>query len=91
MTETTVGADLLQALQVLTQLVVQTVGEDLRVRSVLDVLLSVKEPGGDLVLGRILHDGDDALQFGNVKVTSALGQVDLGLLADDRGKARPTP
>lgn len=43
-TETTVGADLLQALEVITELGVDTVGEDLRVLAVDNVALSVKEP-----------------------------------------------
>lgn len=49
--ETTVGTDLLQALKILTELAVNTVGEDLRVLAVDDVALPVKEPGGDLVYG----------------------------------------
>ena len=85
--QTTVDTDLLQALQVLTQLVVQAVGQQLAGGAVLDVLLTVQEPGGDLVLGRVLHDGDDALQVSNLQVTSALAQVDVGLFADDSGEA----
>lgn len=42
--ETTVGADLLQALEVITKLGVDAVGKDLRVFAVDDVALSVKEP-----------------------------------------------
>jgi len=53
-TETTVGSDLLQALEILTELGVDGVGDDLGVLSVDDVLLSVEEPGGDLVLGGVL-------------------------------------
>jgi hypothetical protein len=48
-TETTVSADLLEALEVLTELGVDTVGEDLRVLAVDNVALPVEEPGGDLV------------------------------------------
>ena len=48
-TETTVSADLLQALEVLTELGVDTVGEDLVVLAVDNVALPVEEPGGDLV------------------------------------------
>lgn len=44
MTKTTVGTDLLQALQVITQLGVDTVGEDLRVLAIDNVALTVKEP-----------------------------------------------
>lgn len=44
MSQTTVGPDLLQALEVITELGVDTVGEDLRVLAVDNVALSVKEP-----------------------------------------------
>ena len=47
--ETAVGADLLQALEVIAELGVDTVGEDLAVLAVDDVALPVEEPGGDLV------------------------------------------
>ncbi len=43
-TETTVGTDLLEALQVLTELRVDTVGEDLGVLAVNDITLPVEEP-----------------------------------------------
>ncbi len=43
-TETTVGADLLQALEIITELGVDTVGEDLRVLAIDDVTLTVEEP-----------------------------------------------
>lgn len=36
---------------------------DLSVLSVLVVLLSVEEPVGDLILGRVLHDGGELLHF----------------------------
>ena len=42
--ETTVGPDLLQALEVITELGVDTVGEDLRVLAVDNVALPVEEP-----------------------------------------------
>ena len=48
-TETTVSADLLEALEVLTELGVDAVGEDLGVLAVDNVALPVEEPGGDLV------------------------------------------
>lgn len=55
-TETTVGPDLLQALEILTELRVDGVGEDLRVLTIGDILLSVKEPSRDLVVeGVLLH------------------------------------
>jgi hypothetical protein len=62
-TKTTVGTDLLQTLQIFTQLALHAVGQHLRVLAVDDVALSVEEPAGDLVLSRVLNDGDDTLEF----------------------------
>ena len=71
MTETTVSADLLQALEIVTELGVNTVGEELRVLAVDNVALPVEEPAGDLVLGRVLHDGDNTLKLFGGELTSA--------------------
>ena len=54
-TEATVGADLLETLEVLTKLVVEDVGHHLGGLAVLDVTLPVQEPVGDLVLARVLN------------------------------------
>jgi len=62
-TETPVGADLLQPLQILTELVVQEVRQNLGGLAVLDVLLSVEEPVWDLVLAWVGDDGDDPLDL----------------------------
>lgn len=43
-TETTVSADLLQALKIITELRVDAIGQDLGVLAVNNVALSVKEP-----------------------------------------------
>ena len=61
--ETAVGADFLEALEILAKLGLHLIGEDLAVLAVGDVALSVEEPGRDLVLGRVLDDGHDALEF----------------------------
>ena len=71
-TQTSVHADLLHALQVLAQLAVHAVGQDLAVLAVDDVALSVQEPGRDLVLRWVLHDGDDALEFFRGEFTGAV-------------------
>lgn len=71
-TETTVSADLLEALEIFTELGVDTVGKDLRVLTVDDIALSVEEPGGDLVLGRVLDDGDDTLELFGGELTGAV-------------------
>ena len=63
MPQTPMRTDLLQALQILTQLAVHSVGQYLRVLAVYDIALSVEEPGGNLVLSGVLDDGDDAFEF----------------------------
>ena len=63
MPQAPVRANLLQTLQVLTQLRVDAVGQDLLVFAGHDVALTVEEPGRDLVLCRVLDDGDDTLEF----------------------------
>ena len=70
-TKTSVGADLLQSLEIITELGVDAVGEDLEVLAVNDIALSVEEPGGDLVLGGVLDDGDDVLKLFRGKLTGA--------------------
>lgn len=85
MTETTVSTDLLQALKIFTKLGGNTVGEDLAVLAIDDIALPVEEPGRNLVLERVLDDGDDALKLFGGKVTGALGEIDIGLLADQVG------
>lgn len=80
--DTSVGSDLLQSLQVISQLGLQVVGQDVVVLTVNLVLLSVQEPRWDLVLGWVLHDGDNSLQLFLGQLTGTLGQVNVSLLAD---------
>jgi hypothetical protein len=56
-------SNLLQPLQILTKLALHSVCQHLRVLAIDDVVLSVQEPRGDFVLGRVLNDGDDALEL----------------------------
>jgi hypothetical protein len=70
--ETSVGTDLLQSLEIVTELGVDTVGEDLEVLAVDNVALSVEEPRGDLVLGGVLDDGDNALELFRGEFTSTV-------------------
>ena len=72
--ETAVGADLLEALKIVTELGVDAVGEDLVVLAVNDIALSVEEPRWDLVLGWVLDDGDDALELFGGKLTGTTGE-----------------
>ena len=70
MSETTVGPDLLQSLEVVAELGVHTVCKNLVVLAVDDIALTIQEPGRDLVLGGVLDDGDDALELFRGKLTS---------------------
>ncbi len=64
------STNLLQALEIVTELGVDTVGENLRVFTIDDIALPIEEPGGDLVLGRVLDDRDDSLEFLGGELTS---------------------
>ena len=68
MPETTVRTDLLQTLQVITQLRVDRVGENLAVLAVDNVPLPVQEPHRDLELCRVLDDSDKTLQLIRVEL-----------------------
>jgi len=80
-TETTVRANTLEALEVLTELVVKTVGENLGGLAVLGILLSVQEPGGDLVVQRVLQDLNNLVDLLSAQLSSAAAKVNLGLTA----------
>merc|ERR1719292_23761 len=79
MTKTAMSSDLLETLQVLPQLVVEEIGHHLVGLAVLAILLSVQEPVGDLVLPGILHDSDDLLYILLAKLSSPLGEGDVGV------------
>ena len=70
-TQTAMSTDLLQTLQILTQLVLHAVCQDLRIFAIDDIALSIKEPGWNLVLCGILDDGDDAFEFFGSDFTGA--------------------
>ena len=50
MSKTSVGSDLLQSFEILSELGIESVGDELRPGSVSDVSLSVQEPFGDVVI-----------------------------------------
>ena len=58
-TKTTVGPDLTQTFQIITQLGIQSVGNNLRVGSGLDITLSVQQVRRDFVGERMLDDIDE--------------------------------
>jgi len=85
MSQTAMTSDLLQSLQIITHFRLQTVSKDLIVLAVDDVVLSVEEPGGDLVGGGVLDDSDDAFELFDCKFSGTFVQVDIGLFADQVG------
>jgi hypothetical protein len=62
-TETTVCPDLLQALQVVTELRVNGVGQNLAVLAIDNIPLPVQEPCRNLELCRVLNDGNETLEL----------------------------
>ena len=66
MSQTSVSSDLLESLQVLSELSVNTVGDELRPVAFTDISLSVEEPLGDVVvsgLGKNIVDLINVLFF----------------------------
>ena len=79
--KTPVGTNLLQALKILTELVVQKVRKDL---GSLDVPLSVDEVIWDLVLAGVEDDSDDSLDLLLAQFTSRLAHVHVGLQQNNK-------
>ena len=80
--ETTVVAHLLQSLEVIPPRLVETITVDLLVLAILEVLLPIQKPLGDLELKGVLDDGDETLDLIGSELTRPLAHIDLGLLAD---------
>jgi hypothetical protein len=87
MTDTTMAANLLHSLHILTVLVVKGIREELAVLAVLNVLLTIEEPVRDLVLAWVLHNSNDALKVCSIHLTSTLAHVNFGLAADNSSVA----
>ena len=67
MPQTSMTPNLLEPLEVVPQFLVDLVRQDVRVFTVDHVFLPVQEPGGDLELGGVLHDGYDSLELVRVE------------------------
>ena len=85
MSDTAMGSDLLQALQILTHLSDQAVDHNLRGLTGHSVLLSVDKPVGDLVLLVVGNDGAQQLDLLVGEGTRAAVDINLSLLADKVG------
>ena len=71
-TKTTVGTDLLQALEIITQLGFNVVRQDLRILASCEVLLPIQEPCWNLEFLRRLKNVDNTLQLIRVQLTSTV-------------------
>ena len=78
--------DLLQTFKIITVLGIKDVRDNLRGLAIDNILLSVEEPSRNLVLSRVLENGDNTFQFFRRKLTSSLGQIDIGLLTGNVGE-----
>merc|ERR1719150_1846053 len=72
MTKTTMSTDLLQSLQIFTELSIETVGNALSECTVFPILLSIEEPVWDLVLTWVKHDSFHAFDLVVVELTGSL-------------------
>merc|ERR1719348_53530 len=68
-----------------TDFIVQDVGHNLVRLTILHITLTIQEPIRDLVLARILHDGDNLLHFFLAQLSRSLGQRNVCLLENNVG------
>jgi len=85
-TQTTVHAHLLHALDILTELGGNLVRNEVQATAGLHVLVTVEEPVRDVEVTRVLDDGTDRLDLLLRQLTGALVDVNLGLLAHNVGE-----
>ena len=85
--QTAMGSDLLQTLNVVTKLGGNVLCKDLGILARLEVLLSVQEPHRDLELTRVLNDSNQLLDFIGSELTSSLVDIDFRLFADQVGES----
>jgi len=84
--ESPVVLDLLEALKVVTHLLVDLVGGELGGLAVLEVLSPVEHPGGDLELVGDLDHSHQVVHLLLRELAGTLVHVDVSLLADDVGE-----
>eukprot|EP00242_Pyramimonas_sp_CCMP2087_P004255 CAMPEP_0198199380 /NCGR_PEP_ID=MMETSP1445-20131203/2690_1 /TAXON_ID=36898 /ORGANISM="Pyramimonas sp., Strain CCMP2087" /LENGTH=135 /DNA_ID=CAMNT_0043869217 /DNA_START=407 /DNA_END=814 /DNA_ORIENTATION=- len=84
--------DLLQALEIVTELGVEGRRDDLGVATILNILLPVKEPVGNFVLAGVGDNHHESLKLSGGELASPLVHVNLSLLAGEDGEtATHTP
>uniref|UniRef100_F6RW16 Uncharacterized protein n=1 Tax=Ciona intestinalis TaxID=7719 RepID=F6RW16_CIOIN len=79
--QTPVSTNLLQTFDVFTKFVVKLVGKNLTKLAITNILLSIQKPVGNLVLARVLHDRDDAINLIIGKLPGAFRKINVGFFA----------
>lgn len=69
MSQATVGPNLFQSLQVISQLRVNRIRQNLIIFAIDDIFLSVQKPRGDLELSGVLDDSHEALKLIRVELS----------------------
>lgn len=77
------SSDLLQPFQVLTQLALHSVRQYLGVLAINNIALPVKKPRGNLILGRVLDDRNNALELFRGNITGTIACQTGFLFAQD--------
>jgi hypothetical protein len=76
------GSDLLESLNIITELGGNVLRKDLTVLSRLEILLTIQKPKWDFELTGVLDDGHDLFNFVCSKLTGTLINIDFGLFAN---------
>jgi hypothetical protein len=87
MTKTTMGSNLLHALNVLTQLGINVLDKNLTVLSSLEILLTIEEPEWNLELTWILDNGDKLFNLIGGEFSGTLVNINFCLFANQVGES----
>jgi len=82
------STNLLQSLQILTKFIIETVGKELRVLAIHNILLSIEEPFGDFVLSRVLQDRDNSFKFFGRELAGTKNNVQVSTQPEINGRLR---
>ena len=85
-TETTVTADLLEALETHTDTGIEGVREELGRLAILEVVVVVEEPLGHLELQGVVAHGDDLVDLVGAQLAGTLVDIDVTLLQHEVGE-----
>ena len=85
MSQTSVRSNLLESLQIISQLLVDGIGKCVGVFAVYHVFLPVQEPVGDFELSGVLHDRDDTFEFIGIEFASTASGSSVSKSIQDSG------